>query len=104
MLFVANRPGSIATVSLDPIDWAIWSADWLSRGLASQVLRPLREVLDCRPVKLGTFDPVYAYVVLANGISAGGLPSSSAFHETTWTSSSSSSTFDNITRPLLARS
>ena len=71
MLFVANRPGSIATVSVDPIDWAIWSADWVSSGLASQVFRPLREVLDRRPVKLGTFDPVYTYVVLANGLSAG---------------------------------
>jgi hypothetical protein len=71
MLFVANRPGSIATVSVDPIDWAIWSADWVSNGMASQILRPLRDMLDRRPVRLGTFDPVYTYVDLVNGLSAG---------------------------------
>jgi hypothetical protein len=71
MVFVANRPGSIASVSIDPIDWGIWTADWLSGGAASRVLRPVRDVLDRRPVRLGTFDPVYSYVSLANAVTGG---------------------------------
>jgi hypothetical protein len=71
MVFVANRPGSIARVSLDPIDWAIWSADWISGGAASRVFRPVRVALDRRPVRVGTFDPIYTYVSLANALTAG---------------------------------
>jgi hypothetical protein len=71
MVFVANRPASIASVSLDPIDWAIWSADVLSGGAASELLRPLRDIVDRRPFRLGTFDPVYGFVSLANVLSGG---------------------------------
>jgi hypothetical protein len=71
MLFVANRPASIASVSLDPIDWAIWTADLLSGGSASELFRPLRDLIDRRPFRLGTFDPVYGFVSLANLLSGG---------------------------------
>jgi hypothetical protein len=71
MVFVANRPGSIASVSLDPLDWGIWTADWLSGGAASRVFRPLRDMLDRRPLRLGTFDPIYGYVALADTLTGG---------------------------------
>jgi hypothetical protein len=71
MAFVANRPASIASVSLDPIDWAIWTADLLSGGTASKLLHPVRGILDRRPFRLGTFDPVYGFVALANLVSGG---------------------------------
>ena len=69
MVFVANRPASIASVSLDPIDWAISTADFFSGGLASELLRPVRDVIERRPFRLGTFDPVYGFVTLANLLS-----------------------------------
>ena len=69
MVFVANRPASVASVSLDPIDWAVKSIDWITGGSASQTLQPLRNLIDRRPLRLGTFDPVYGYVSLANAIS-----------------------------------
>jgi len=71
MAFVANRPASIASISLDPIDWAIWTADFLSGGSASELLRPVRRLLDRRPLRLGTFDPVYGFVSLVNFVSGG---------------------------------
>jgi hypothetical protein len=71
MVFVANRPGSIASVSIDPVDWSLWTADWLSGGAASRALRPIRDVLDRRPVRLGTIDPIYSYVTLANALTGG---------------------------------
>ena len=71
MVFVANRPASIASVSLDPIDWGVWAADWLSGGTLWQGLRPWRDAIERRPVRLGTFDPVYGYVSLANALSGG---------------------------------
>lgn len=71
MLFVANRPASIASVSLDPVDWAIWTAEWVSGGTASDLFRPVRNALDRRPIRLGTFDPIYGYVSLANVLSGG---------------------------------
>ncbi len=71
MLFVANRPASIASVSLDPVDWGIWAVNWLSAGMVWKTLKPVREILDRRPIRLGTFDPVYGYVTLANGLTGG---------------------------------
>jgi hypothetical protein len=71
MVFVANRPASVASVSIDPIDWGIWTANWLSGGAIWQVLRPIRDVLDRRPVRLGTVDPIYGYLTLANALTGG---------------------------------
>jgi hypothetical protein len=71
MLFVANRPSSIASVSIDPIDWAIWTSDWLSAGAMSRLFGPFLDLLGRRPLRLGTVDPIYSYVSLANVVSAG---------------------------------
>jgi hypothetical protein len=71
MLFVANRPASIASVSLDPIDWAIWSAEWLTGGSASKAFRLVYDILDRRPFRIGTFDPVYTYVSIADMLTGG---------------------------------
>jgi len=69
MVFVANRPASIASISLDPIDWTISTLDFVSGGVASELLRPIYDVLDRRPFRLGTFDPVYGFVTLVNLLS-----------------------------------
>jgi hypothetical protein len=71
MVFVANRPASIARVSIDPIDWSVWTADWLTGGTASRTLRPLVDLLDRRPIRLGTVDPIYGYVSVANLVTGG---------------------------------
>lgn len=71
MAFAANRPTRVLDVSLDPVDWSFSLADLMSLGWASHALAPLREALDRRPLRLGGFDPVSAYIALANGLSGG---------------------------------
>jgi hypothetical protein len=71
MVFVANRPERITNITLDPVDWSLKFADMFSFGLTSRLLSPVRGVLDGLPTGLGSFDPVYSYVALANALSGG---------------------------------
>ena len=71
MVFVANRPGRIANVSLDPVDWSFRFADLFSLGLTSRLLAPVKDALESIPTSIGSFDPVYTYVWLANALSDG---------------------------------
>jgi hypothetical protein len=66
MAFVANRPKRIANVSLDPIDWGFRLADLFSLGMASRLLAPVKSAYSETPFRQGSFDPVYAYISLAN--------------------------------------
>ena len=71
MAFVANRPERIANVSIDPVDWSFKFADIFSFGLTSRLLSPIKGALESLPTDLGSFDPVYTYVALANAVSGG---------------------------------
>ncbi len=71
MVFVANRPTEIVNLVLDPADWGFRIADALLFGVPSQVFAPLKAALAAFPLRLGQFDPVYAYIDLANALTLG---------------------------------
>jgi hypothetical protein len=71
MVFVANRPTEIVNVVLDPIDWMFRIADTVLFGVPSQVFAPLKAALASVPIRLGQFDPVYAYIDLVNALTLG---------------------------------
>jgi hypothetical protein len=66
LVFVANRPDRILQIDFAPLDWGLGLAEVLSLGLAGPLLAPLRRVASSWPLRLGTFDPVGAFVQLAN--------------------------------------
>jgi hypothetical protein len=68
MLFVVNRFERIVNVSLDPVNWGFGVADLFSFGLTSRLLGPVKEAFERVPTSVGTFDPVSAYVSLANAL------------------------------------
>lgn len=70
MIFVANRVHQVLNVVVDPVDWSLRFADTMSLGLASPLLQPVRDLLARLPLRF-TFDPVSAYISLADGISSG---------------------------------
>ncbi|HEX9941232.1 MAG TPA: hypothetical protein VGG03_04390, partial [Thermoanaerobaculia bacterium] len=73
MAFVANRPTSIANVSLDPFQWSCDFLDTASGGVTSALTAPVRTASEHLPVVGGfRFDPVFAFVALAN-LFTGGL-------------------------------
>jgi hypothetical protein len=71
MAFVVNRPVRILKINLDPIDWTFKIADRMSLGLASRLFAPVKQVLDQLPFRISDFDPVTAYISLANTLSDG---------------------------------
>ncbi len=68
MTFVVNRPERIANVSLDPVNWSFKLADLFSFGLTSRLLAPVKEAFERLPTSVGSFDPVSAYISLANAL------------------------------------
>jgi hypothetical protein len=73
IVFVVNRPEAIANLTLDPVDWSLRLANFLSLGIASPLLNPLRTAVSRLPLRLGSFDPVYSYIglmkLLTDGLS-----------------------------------
>ena len=73
MVFVANRPTSIANVSLNPVQWGCDMLDIMSGGYANALTAPLRTASERLPGVGGfRFDPVFGFVALAN-LFTGGL-------------------------------
>jgi len=70
MIFVADRPERIANVSLDPVDWTLRLADLCSLGMTSRFLAPIRNSVEQGRPGVGSFDPVYGFISLVNGLSA----------------------------------
>jgi len=68
MVFVVNRPERIADVQIDPVDWSFSLADIFSLGMASRLLSPVKTALDKLPTSIGSFDPVYTFISLANSL------------------------------------
>jgi hypothetical protein len=71
LIFVANQPQRVLDVPLAPFDWGLRLADLMSLGLASRFLGPLRGAATRWPLALGSFDPVAAFVGLANLLTGG---------------------------------
>jgi hypothetical protein len=70
MVFVVNRPETIANVSLNPVNWSFRLADLFSFGLTSRIFAPVKDTLERIPTPLDRFDPVYGFVSLVNAVSA----------------------------------
>ena len=70
MIFISNRPTSVARLVFDPIDWSFRVADALSLGLASRFATPVKEIFSQIPLRV-SFDPALFYVSVANAISNG---------------------------------
>jgi hypothetical protein len=68
MVFVVNRFERIMNVSLDPVNWGLGFADFFSFGLTSRLLGPAKDVFERLPTGVGSFDPISAYVSLANAL------------------------------------
>lgn len=66
LAFVANRPVQIAEVPIIPLDWPVRLTNVLTFGLAAPFLNPLSDALGRLSARLGRFDPVLAYVDLAD--------------------------------------
>lgn len=69
MIFVADRPERIASVSINPVDWGFRLADLFSFGMTSRFFAPVKKTLASIPVAIDSFDPVYSFVSLANALS-----------------------------------
>ncbi len=69
--FVVNRPGKIAQVDIDPIDWSFRFADMLTFGIASRVMAPVKTVTDTLPLRVSGLDPISTYIWMANTVTGG---------------------------------
>jgi hypothetical protein len=69
MAFVLDRPTRILNVSVNPVDWTLRMADWMSFGLSSRLLAPMKGALD--RVRGGGVDPVFGSIDLAGALSGG---------------------------------
>lgn len=71
LVFVANRPNQIARVPFAPVDWPIRLANAATFGVGSALLNPISDAMGRLTERLGSFDPVGAYIDLANALTAG---------------------------------
>lgn len=71
MVFVVNRPTKLVNLSLNPLDWGLTLADWMSGGLTSQFFPAMRSMLDQLPFSGSNVDPVYGFIWLANVLTGG---------------------------------
>jgi hypothetical protein len=70
MVFVANRPQQVLSIDLDAVKLGFGLADLMSLGLASRVLRPVRNILERFSPRINGVDPVGAYMWVANLLTA----------------------------------
>ncbi|MGA2212236.1 MAG: hypothetical protein ABSH31_03080 [Bryobacteraceae bacterium] len=67
--FVSNRPEQVTNMKVNPLQWAYSLANTASLGLAERLLPGVKDALPT--FGLGNFDPVNAYISLANTLTAG---------------------------------
>jgi hypothetical protein len=67
MAFVANRPHGATRLELKPVEFGFRVADLFSLGLASRFFASVKNSLN---FSLGTIDPLYLYIRLANLVTA----------------------------------
>lgn len=71
LVFVVNRPDRIVNATLDPVALSFGAADLMSLGAVSTVLGPIKAALERLPLRIGPFDPISAYVTVANQLTSG---------------------------------
>jgi len=71
LVMVINRPRRILDMDLNPVALGVGLADLMSFGFASRLLSPVSGVLERLSPRIGNFDPVTAYMSLADVLSAG---------------------------------
>jgi hypothetical protein len=71
LVFVVNRPDRIVNATIDPVAVSFGAADLLSLGAVSTVFGPIRAALERLPLRFGPFDPISAYVTVANQLTNG---------------------------------
>jgi len=71
LVFVVNRPERIVNATLDPVALGFGAADLMSLGVVSTLFGPIRAALNRLPLRIGPFDPVNAYVRVANQLTGG---------------------------------
>ena len=71
LAMVTNRPRRILDMDLNPVTLGFGLANLMSFGLASRLFSPLSVMLEKLSPRLGNFDPVTAYIYLADVLSAG---------------------------------
>jgi hypothetical protein len=69
-MFVVARPDKIAAVDVDPIGWSMQLADLVTFRMASRLMSPVLAMADRIPLHARDFDPVAAYIRLANVLTA----------------------------------
>ena len=67
MIFIANRPTSVANIEINPLGWGLRLADLFSFGLAAPILNPARAIVERFSPNI-TVDPVTAYITAANAL------------------------------------
>ena len=70
-MFVVARPDKIAAVDVDPIGWSVQLADLVTFRMASRLMGPVLAMADRLPLHARDFDPVAAYIWMANTMTAG---------------------------------
>jgi hypothetical protein len=71
LAFVSNRPDKVLNIDIDPVGWSFKLADLMSFGLVSQVFGPLKTLIGRLSPRLDNFDPVTAWIGLANFLTGG---------------------------------
>lgn len=71
LAMTVNRPKRILDLDLNPVTLAFGLADLMSFGFASRLFLPVGGMLERLSPRIGGFDPVTAYMSLADALSAG---------------------------------
>lgn len=71
MTFVVNQPSRILNLWLDPLNWAVEIADFMTMGVSRGFLDPLRNTFKELSLRVPGLDPMYSSIVLLNVLSAG---------------------------------
>ena len=71
MAFAANRPNQIVDLRFDPVGLGLRLADTFSLGLATTLFEPVTNAIGRLPAPRFSFDPVFAYVDVANLLTGG---------------------------------
>jgi hypothetical protein len=74
MVFVSNRPRQVLNLDVNPVTLGFALADVFTLGLTSRLFGPVRDVLERLSPSIPNFDPVTAYINVAN-LLTGGLAS-----------------------------
>jgi hypothetical protein len=70
MVFVANRPDQVLSIDINPVRLSFGLADLMSFGLVSRIFGPVKSILERFSPIISRFDPVGAYMWIADLLTA----------------------------------